>query len=298
MKIHSLCAWNVSHLYPFYGTPNYTKKQEEDLLKQIPKESREELLDRIADKKLRQQPQGSTAAAAAEDDDMTVMMSEGVMDLEDCGDEEKAVEEEESRNEVASEAATPKVVRKRKERAEDKGDEDVTRTEVVTVPATQRRGRKRSSRDKEGGGADGNPKGRKQPRTTVSAEGTENSSTYDNNNNNTVGTKRNSSGKSDEGSRKRGRRGPVYFTGVLSSPEGIKWLEEFEKHRQESAKNKGKSDKPSTVAVCTSVGSLVLENKIDESQEELADPTDYFTVLGGVAEQYFTPYEDSSTFFC
>lgn len=41
-------AWNVGHLCTFYGTPNYTKKQEEDLLKQLPKEAREDLLNRFA----------------------------------------------------------------------------------------------------------------------------------------------------------------------------------------------------------------------------------------------------------
>jgi len=30
-------AWNCCHLYPYYGTPNYTKKKEEMLLRQIPK---------------------------------------------------------------------------------------------------------------------------------------------------------------------------------------------------------------------------------------------------------------------
>jgi len=258
MKIHSLCAWNVSHLYPFYGTPNYTKKQEEDLLKQIPKESREELLDRIADKKLRQQPQGSTAASDAEDDDRTVVMSEGAMGLDDCGEEEEAVEEEESGDEVASESVTEKRGRKRKGTAKDRG-EDITRKEAVMEPVTQKRGRNRSSRDKgKGGGYDGNPKGRKRPRTVVSAEGSENSSTNDIINNNTEETNSNNSGYSNKGNGRRRRRGTVYFTGVLTSSEGAKWLEEFEKHDLQPAEDKDESNKPSTVAVNTTQGSLVV----------------------------------------
>jgi len=42
-------AWNSAHLYPFYGYPNYTKEQEESLLRQIPKAERDFLLSR-ADK--------------------------------------------------------------------------------------------------------------------------------------------------------------------------------------------------------------------------------------------------------
>ncbi len=112
LKIHN--SWNVSHLHPFYGALNYTKKQEEDLLKQIPKESTVVLLDRIAEKKLKEGHQGS---AAVEDDDGTVAMSEGTMHAEDNVEMGKAVEEEESRNEVDSEDATPKVGMKRKDGA-------------------------------------------------------------------------------------------------------------------------------------------------------------------------------------
>ena len=104
-------TWNVSHLHPFYGTPDYTKIQEEDLLKHIPKESTVMLIDRIAEKKLKEGHQGS---AAVEDDDGTVAMSEGTMHAEDNVEMGKAVEEEETRNEVASEVATPKVVMKKK----------------------------------------------------------------------------------------------------------------------------------------------------------------------------------------
>ena len=97
---------------------------------------------------------------------------------------------------------------------------------------------------------------------------------------------------------RRGRKGRVYFTGVLNTPEGIKWLDEFENPGQEGRKNKEKeSGIPSTVAVSTSQGSLVLENKVDESQNEVADPTDYVTVLQSVADQVFNPLEESPHFF-
>jgi len=39
-------AWNTSHLYPFYGTPNYSKEKEQALLQQIPKADRDFLLSR------------------------------------------------------------------------------------------------------------------------------------------------------------------------------------------------------------------------------------------------------------
>jgi len=216
--------------------------------------------------------------------------------LDDCGEEEAAVEEEESGDEVASESVTEKRGRKRKGTAKDRG-EDITRKEAVMEPVTQKRGRNRSSRDKGKGGYDGNPKGRKRPRTVVSAEGSENSSTNDIINNNTEETNSNNSGNSNKGNGRRRRRGTVYFTGVLTSSEGAKWLEEFEKHDLQPAEDKDESNKPSTVAVNTTQGSLVVENKVDKNQEELADATDYVTVLGSLAEQYFTPSEDCSPFF-
>jgi len=42
-------AWNASHLYPFYGTPNYTRSRELKLLHQIPKEDRLKMLRRMVE---------------------------------------------------------------------------------------------------------------------------------------------------------------------------------------------------------------------------------------------------------
>ena len=110
-------------------------------------------------------------------------------------------------------------------------------------------------------------------------------------------TKSNNSGTSNEGNGRRRRTGSVYFTGIVTYPDGVMWLEEFEKHDLQPAENKDESNKPFTIAVNTTQGSLVVDSKVDKNQEELADPADYVTVLGGVAEQYFAPSEDSSTFF-
>ncbi len=74
-------------------------------------------------------------------------------------------------------------------------------------------------------------------------------------------------------------------------------LEEFEKHDLQPAEDKDESNKPFTIAVNTTQGSLVVDSKVDKSQDELADPADYVIVLGSGAEQYFAPSEDSSRLF-
>ncbi len=57
------------------------------------------------------------------------------------------------------------------------------------------------------------------------------------------------------------------------------------------------SEIPSTVAVNTFQGSIVVDNIIDEAQNEVADPAEYVTVLQSVADQYFHPLEESPPFF-
>jgi len=47
-------AWNAFHLYPFYGTPNYTRSRELKLLRQIPKADRLDLLFRMLQREIGQ----------------------------------------------------------------------------------------------------------------------------------------------------------------------------------------------------------------------------------------------------
>jgi len=62
LKPHSIqTAWRTTHLYPFFGTPNYSRKKELRLLNQIPEPERKKLLD-----KMREAEEQDNAIEAAE----------------------------------------------------------------------------------------------------------------------------------------------------------------------------------------------------------------------------------------
>ena len=73
--------------------------------------------------------------------------------------------------------------------------------------------------------------------------------------------------------KKKRRRGRVLYTGLLTSPEGLQWVKDFEKNPQKQSVTR------STVTVSSLQGSTVVCDYDTEAVKEVADPADYFTAL-------------------
>jgi len=83
--------------------------------------------------------------------------------------------------------------------------------------------------------------------------------------------------------KKRGRKGPKLFTGLLTSPAGLKWVTEFEEN------SKKQSVTRSIVTISSQQGPITLNDCDVEAEMEVADDEDYYTVLKEDADAVIEP---------
>jgi len=79
----------------------------------------------------------------------------------------------------------------------------------------------------------------------------------------------------------RRRKGPDLYKGLLTCPEGVTWVTEFEKNHKEYTVT------TSTVTLNSAVGPIVVTDGNVEAEKEVADPKDYFTALEKDAIEFF-----------
>ncbi len=199
-------AFKATHLYPFFGCPNYSKKQEDQLLQQLPKDYREKLL------------------------------------LKASAEEISNTEEPKETEETDTTGVTHVT----------EGDKETPCSEG------QKKARKRTS---ESSHVIGRPKKRYRKSKEEETE-----------------TEKDTETEGIEKMKTNKRRGIKYWTGVLTTPAGRNWVEHFEKHPEQFTVS------PGTVSANTQQGSLVIVDRIPESEREVADPEDYFTVCNGVRD--------------
>ena len=82
-------------------------------------------------------------------------------------------------------------------------------------------------------------------------------------------------GNGTEGGKKRRRRekGTGYFTGLLTSPEGLKWVAEFEKDPSIA------NITCSSATINSQQGPITVNDADIDFVKEVANPGDYFTAL-------------------
>jgi len=89
---------------------------------------------------------------------------------------------------------------------------------------------------------------------------------------------------------KKARTGPNLYKGLLTSPKGLAWVQEFENKRKKFPVT------PSTVTVQAQQGPVVVVDSTVECEREVADPSDYYTVLKSDASAIFQAEGD--IFYC
>jgi len=301
-------AWNASHLYPFYGTPNYTRKRELNLLRQIPKTDRLAMIMRMLETEFRngtsksEEPPLLQLISKSDRESLISQMTETqkaeVLGIEknttvdtqgsnvqvqkrregESSTEEQVVEEREEINTTLNSQGS--MVQLQKRRGRRRCTKDTVSAEERVAQATEENNTRANRR---GSGK----RGRMRQRETVDRGNAKRSRTDED----TENVQRNSELNSDEVTKKtkgrRGRKGADLWKGVLTSPEGILWLKEYEKTHKTEFKP------PSNVSLPTSQGFIVLEKPVDDSDMELSDGEDSFIVTKGTADEFFNVSEVS-----
>ena len=304
-------AWNASHLYPFYGTPNYTRNREMKLLAQIPKSDRLDLIMRMLQAEFKngtsesEEPPLLQLISKSDRESLVGMMTE-TQKAEMLGTEKNTTPDKQESNvqlqeRIGGRSSTEEPMVK------ERGEINTTVKNQGSMDQLQRRGRRRrgSTKDtvsveermaqvREGNNTGTNrrgsgKRGKMRKSETVDRGDAKRRRTDED----TENVQRNYELNVDEEAKKpkgkrRGRKGPDLWKGVLTSPEGILWLKDYEKTHQTESKPSS-----SIVSLPTSQGYIVLAKPFDESDMELSDGEDTVTVTKKIADKFFKVSEES-----
>ena len=226
-------AWNCCHLYPFYGSPNYSKEREEALLRQIPKAEREFLLERNKE---------AEATKVAEEEE-TVGVPEA----------------------AASEGSS----------AEDEGRTAVKGNSAGSGSTKSGKGHRKGSkkRSRDSVGAAGGERTAKRRRVSA-CKGSENESN---------GANAAAPVAATEKKGRRRRKGPEYYSGVLTRPQGVEWIKHHEEHPEKTPTSRTK------VTVSTPQGPATVYDNDIEAVREVANAKDYYTALQEDVDKVIQP---------
>ena len=109
-------AWNHAHIYPFYGTPNYSREKEKSLLRQIPKAERDFLLRKDDEEEVQASEvveESMDAEESSQDDGVDVLSKKRRRRKKNEGKKEEE-EEEVQASELAEESRDREVDKKGK----------------------------------------------------------------------------------------------------------------------------------------------------------------------------------------